>query len=150
MTAPTRRLILDTNIVLDCLVFCDPAMTPLMTAIHAREVQPLVHDQSLDELQRVLAYPQCRLDENAQRSVLERYIAIATVAIMPAGFDRNSLLLPPGFPLCRDRDDQPFLALAWHAGADALVTRDKALLKLRRKARRFNVTLLAPAELKLP
>jgi putative PIN family toxin of toxin-antitoxin system len=150
MTAPTRRLVLDTNIVLDCLVFCDPAMTALMTAIEARDVQPLVHDPSLDELRRVLAYPQCRLDERAQRSVLERYVAIATLATMPAGFDRNSLLLPPDFPRCRDLDDQPFLALAYHAGADALVTRDKALLKLRRRARRFNVTLLTPAQLQFP
>lgn len=148
MSVPTR-LVLDTNIVLDCLVFCDPAMAALMAALEARTVQALVHAQSLDEFQRVLAYPQCRLDADARLSVLQRYIALATVADMPAGFDRNSLLLPPGFPHCRDQDDQPFLALAYHAGADALVTRDKALLKLRRRARRFNVTLLTPAELEL-
>jgi len=135
--------------VLDCLVFGDPAICELTAAIEARRVQVLFHQYAIDELERVLTYPQCRLTVTEQRQVLDRYLAAATLAPMPDGFSRDILLLPPGFPRCRDRDDEPFLALAYHAKADGLVTKDKALLRLRRKVRRFGVAILAPADLQL-
>lgn len=140
---------LDTNIVLDCLVFHDPATNELIAAIEARRVQALVHEHTLDELMRVLAYPQCQLAATEQRQVMDRYLSAATLTPMPDGFSRSTLLLPTGFPRCRDRDDEIFLALAYHARADGLVTKDKAVLKLRRKARRFGVPILAPADLPL-
>jgi putative PIN family toxin of toxin-antitoxin system len=141
------RLVLDTNIVLDCLVFRDPATRELAAAMAARRVQALVHQHTLDELERVLAYPQCRLAVAEQQQVLDRYLTAATLVPMPDGFGSDALLLPPGFPRCRDRDDQPFLALAYHARADGLVTKDKAVLKLRGKVRRFGVAILAAADL---
>lgn len=140
------RLILDTNVVLDCLVFDDPAIRELTTAVEARRVQALVHECTIDELQRVLAYPQLSLDEAQRLHVLNRYRAASAPAAVPDGFGRETLLLPPGFPRCRDRDDEVFLALAYHARADALVTWDKAVLKLRRKARRFGVAIVTPAD----
>lgn len=149
MSPQPPRLVLDTNIVLDCLVFRDYATRELTAAIEARRVQALVHQHALDELERVLTYPQFRLALTEQRQVLDRYLAAATVAPMPNGFCRDDLLLPSDFPRCRDRDDEPFLALAYHARADGLVTKDKAVLKLRRKARRFGVAILAPADLPL-
>lgn len=147
MSPRPTRLVLDTNIVLDYLVFRDCATRELTAAIEARRVQALVHHHALDELERVLAYPQFSLALAEQRQVLDRYLATATVAPMPDGFSRDDLLLPPGFPRCRDSDDEPFLALAYHARADGLVTKDKAVLKLRRKARKFGVAILAPADL---
>jgi len=149
VSARPSRLVLDTNIVLDCLVFRDAATCDLMAAIEARRVQPLVHQYALDELERVLAYPQCRLAVTEQRQVLDRYLAAVVELSMPDGFSRDDLLLPPGFPRCRDRDDEPFLALAYHARADGLVTKDKAVLKLLKKARRFGVAILALADLLL-
>jgi uncharacterized protein len=148
MTSEPPRLVLDTNVVLDCLVFRDPAVRNLMTAIEARSVQALVHPVTLDELQSVLAYPQCRLDAAEQQQVIDRYLGLATLAAMPEGFSRESLLLPTDFPRCRDHDDQPFLALAYHARAEGLVTKDKLILKLRKKVRKFGVPILAPADLR--
>lgn len=141
------RLVLDTNIVLDCLVFDDPATRELTAAIESRHLQALVHQYALDELERVLAYPQCRLNVTEQQQVLDRYLAATTMAPMPDEFSSDNLLLPPGFPRCRDRDDEPFLALAYHAHADGLVTKDKTVLKLRRKVRKFGVAILTLAEL---
>ncbi|MBB6093975.1 putative PIN family toxin of toxin-antitoxin system [Povalibacter uvarum] len=146
MNAILPRLVLDTNVVLDCLVFRDPATRDLMTAIEARQVQVIVHQLAIDELERVLTYSQFRLAADAQRLVLDRYLAAATQMEMPTGFSREALLLPPGFPPCRDTDDEPFLALAYHARADGLVTKDKAVLKLRRKAMKFGVRILASYE----
>ncbi|HWK75701.1 MAG TPA: putative toxin-antitoxin system toxin component, PIN family [Povalibacter sp.] len=148
MSARPFRLVLDTNIVLDCLVFRDRATHELTTAIEERRVQALVQQYTLDELERVLAYPQCRLTPIEQRQVLDRYLAMTTVAPMPERFRRDNLLLPPGFPRCRDTDDDPFLALAYHCRADGLITKDKAVLKLRRRARRFGVAILTAADLR--
>lgn len=52
--------------------------------------------------------------------------------------------LPP-LPLCRDPDDQKFLELAQAAKAGLLVTKDKALLALAKKADRFGFRIAAPA-----
>jgi predicted nucleic acid-binding protein len=46
-------------------------------------------------------------------------------------------------PACRDRDDQKFLEAALAAGAGFLVTRDRALLGLARRALPFRI--LTPA-----
>jgi len=61
---------------------------------------------------------------------------------MPPDFASDRLLLPPGFPHCRDPDDDIFLALAHHTRAAALVTRDKLLLKLRKRARKHGLAIL--------
>ena len=146
MKRPTSRVVLDTNIVLDCLLFRDPATSGLMAAIDAKHVQLLVHQYALEELKRVLAYPQCRLSVPEQREVHDRYVELASLVAMPRGYTGDNLLLPTGFPRCRDRDDQAFLALAYHAKADGLITRDEDLLELRRKLRRFGIAILAPAD----
>lgn len=144
---PLPCLVLDTNIVLDCFVFADPATRELTAAIQARRVQVLVHEQTLEELERVLAYPQCRLSATEQVEIRDHYRSLATHAPVPEGFDRDNLFLPAAFPHCRDGDDDLFLALAYHARADALVTRDKAVLKLRRKTGKFGVTIVPPGAL---
>ena len=61
---------------------------------------------------------------------------------MPAGFSTKQLMLPGGFPRCRDRDDEPFLALAFHTKADALASRDNAVFGLKSRAAKFGVTIL--------
>jgi predicted nucleic acid-binding protein len=48
-------------------------------------------------------------------------------------------------PRCSDPDDQKFLALAAAAGAAALVSKDRAVLKLRRRCAPW-FRILTPAE----
>jgi putative PIN family toxin of toxin-antitoxin system len=136
------RLILDTNIVLEWLVFNDPSTAVLKTAMTSRRVSICTHPILIDELHRVLAYPALKLDADRQSSVFNDYRTQTTLAAVPEKLARDNLLLPAGFPQCRDRDDQPFIALAYHAKADALVTRDKAVLKLRKRAARFGVAIV--------
>ena len=51
-------------------------------------------------------------------------------------------------PVCRDPDDQKFLALAFACRADFLVTKDRMLLELaRRKIRRAPFGIVTPAQL---
>jgi len=134
------KLVLDTNVVIDWLVFDHEYLASFRERVRARDIQVITHTPAVDELRRVLGYPILKLDVERQASVLEQYLALAsfadgepTVAPAPAAPTE----LPPGFPRCRDSDDDPFLWLAWRAGADALVSRDKAVLKLAKRARKF-------------
>jgi len=136
------RLVLDTNIVLDWLVFDNAFMSPLRYGVRSGRVMVLTHQPAIDELQRVLGYSVLKLNDARQAELLAEYLVSATPALMPTEFSLDHLMLPPGFPRCRDRDDQHFLALAYHAKADALVSRDKAVLKLTKRTGKFGLNIL--------
>jgi predicted nucleic acid-binding protein len=77
---------------------------------------------------------------------LNRYRMSSHQTELPTGFALDNLLLPAGFPICRDVDDQHFLALAYHAKADGLITKDRQLLRLRKRAARFGVAIVNPQD----
>jgi len=134
-----ERWVLDTNVVLDLVVFRDPAVEPIARAIRSGAAVPVTSHACLEELRRVLAYPQLKLDVPAQSAALERFMARATLYGSPA------LSIPAELPLCTDTDDQKFLELAWHSNAHCLVTKDKALLRLARAVERLGrVAVLKP------
>lgn len=141
-------LVLDTNIVLDLLVFHDTGVQDLEQAIAERRATIVTNAPAIDELCRVLAYPQCKLAADEQQNLLNQYRALSSEPALPAGLTRDDWLLPAGFPLCRDCDDQHFLALTYHARADGLVTKDRQVLRLRKRAARFGVTILDPDTLR--
>jgi putative PIN family toxin of toxin-antitoxin system len=133
--------------VIDWLVFDDPYLAPLRERILARDIVVLTNSLALSELTRVLGYEILKLDPARQCEVLTKYMVQTTAASMPDGFAPASLIFPQRFPNCRDSDDDAFLALAFHARATALVTRDKALLKLKKRALKFGVTILTVQEM---
>jgi len=116
------RIVLDTNVVLDLFHWANVDAVPIMAALEAGRIECLVDERTLDELRRVLTYPQLKL---TPEMIAERYVRYSTlVTIIPAGEAAP-------LPRCKDRDDQKFLELAERSGADLLVSKDKALLKLR-------------------
>ncbi|MGE0189730.1 MAG: putative toxin-antitoxin system toxin component, PIN family [Steroidobacteraceae bacterium] len=142
---PTR-LVLDTNVVLDWLVFAATSLDPLAAAVATGRVRVLTHLPALDELQRVLGYPVLKLEPIRQSAILVQYRSQTCPATLPTGFAVNNLLLPGGFPRCRDVDDQPFLALAFHAHA-TLVSRDRQLLRLARRVAPFGLQIMSVEQL---
>jgi uncharacterized protein len=140
--AEPLRFVFDTNVVIDWLVFDDLYLRPLRERILQQDIVVLTNALALSELTRVLAYDILKLNPTRQSDVLMSYRAQTREVSMPDGFASTSLQLPERFPRCRDGDDDAFLALAFHARATALVTRDKALLKLKKRARKFDVTIL--------
>jgi len=134
-----RTLVLDTNVVLDLVVFDDPGVRRIAQAIGSGAAMPVASRACLEELRRVLDYPRLKLDAAARREAFERFRTQATLLDVPATLERE------GLPLCSDADDQKFLDLAWHAKAHSLVTRDKALLGLARAiARRGGFAVVSP------
>ena len=129
------RAVIDTNVLLDFWVFDDPAARPLRDAVESGRVNALRSGDSVDELTRVVMREKFALATEARFAILRHWDRLATAIerVYPA-------------PLaCSDRDDQKFLDLAYTARADWLVTKDKALLKLARRARRDGLLIVAPA-----
>jgi putative PIN family toxin of toxin-antitoxin system len=141
------KLVLDTNVVLDWLRFRVPALAPLSPAIRTGQVSIHTHALALEELRRVLDFPQLEVSEADRTGILEAY----RTQSVPFPLEDRLLLeregLPERFPRCRDPDDDRFLALAWHSQADALVSKDKALLKLQRRSRAFGFSILNLSQL---
>ncbi|MEJ1960908.1 MAG: putative toxin-antitoxin system toxin component, PIN family [Gammaproteobacteria bacterium] len=131
------KLVLDTNVVIDWLVFDDEYLASFRERVRAREIEIVTHSPALNELRRVLEYRELKLDPERQAEVLAAYVAQTTLLHWETPAAPAPEPLPKGFPRCRDPDDDPFLHLAWQSRADALVSRDKAVLELARRAPRF-------------
>lgn len=123
--APLPLLVLDTNCVLALWMFRDPGLTALRADIEDARCRLFRRDDALEELRRVLSYPQFGLAAAARDGVLDAY-RLYSLAAPPASAAASPL------PVCSDADDQKFLEIARDAGATFLLTRDKALLRLAR------------------
>ncbi|MFA7665544.1 MAG: putative toxin-antitoxin system toxin component, PIN family [Burkholderiaceae bacterium] len=128
------KAVIDTNVWLDWLVFDDPAARPIAAAAGLGRLRLLATRASRAELASVLARPIFGLDAAATAAALHRHDAHVRLVDPPPDADT----LPARLPLCRDPDDQKFVELAIAARANFLVSRDKALLKLARPARRWH------------
>ncbi|MGD9944244.1 MAG: putative toxin-antitoxin system toxin component, PIN family [Burkholderiaceae bacterium] len=127
------KAILDTNVWLDWLVFDDPGVAPLVGLARTGRLTALGTSRMRDEWRDVIARERFGLDASARSAVLERYDA--QVRLCPAA--------PPCALVCRDPDDQMFIDLAIAEGAQWLLTKDKALLALARRATRHHRLLIA-------
>ena len=116
------RLVLDTNVVLDLFHWANTDAVPIMAALESGRIECFADERTLDELQRVLTYPQLKMTPDMMSERYARYSGL--IQLVPAGE-------APPLPRCKDRDDQKFLELAARCGANILVSKDKALLKLR-------------------
>ena len=136
------RLVLDTNVWLDWLVFAEPAVAPVRQAVALGRAAVYIDAPCEAELARVLAYDLGKhsISEAAQAECLA---ACRRVSLRIEGALAAAELAQ--LPTCRDPDDQKFLAAALAARADVLVTKDRALLELARRERRFRIA--TPAEL---
>ena len=129
------RLVLDTNVVLDLFHWGNVDAVPIMAALEVGRIECLADRRTLDELQRVLTYPQLKLTPEMIVDRYQRYSSLVQLV------DEGEA---PPLPRCKDRDDQMFLELAARANADVLVTKDKALLKLRGRTK-LAFRILKPA-----
>lgn len=78
------KLVLDTNVVLDWLVFRDPVVALLESAVAARHAEALTHVVVLEEFRRVLAYQQFKLSWDEQQQAFDRYSSQARLVNLPA------------------------------------------------------------------
>jgi putative PIN family toxin of toxin-antitoxin system len=133
---PAKRVVLDTNIWLDWLVFKDQSLLYLKNEFAEKRAEIFIDAACEAELERVLAYDLARhtLDAAAQAACLAECRRIVQRVDVPAPEAERKLL-----PRCADPDDQKFLELALAARADCLVTKDHKLLELARRIKSFRV-----------
>jgi uncharacterized protein len=142
MSTAALRWVVDTNVVIDWLMFNDPYMNPLRERVADGRLQILTHQPAVDELKRVLAYRQLKLTPERQADIFARYQDSTQLTTLPDGATLKNLMMPGGFPRCRDRDDEHFIALAYHQRADALISRDNAVYGMKARAAKFGLTIL--------
>ena len=130
------QLVIDTNVVLDLLVFGDPGARPLHEGLEAGTLHWVATAAMREELARVLAYPKL-----APRVAFHRGGADSVLA----DFDRHARLVEA--PLraevtCGDPDDQKFIDLAVAHGC-LLLSKDDEVLRMRKRLARYQVTAAA-------
>jgi uncharacterized protein len=120
-----HRLVIDTNVLVSALIFKDSRHIPLRESWQARRVTPLLTVRTYRELRHVLGYPMFKLEDAqiaaalAQLGPFIEWIEIDT--------ERAATLKK-----CRDRDDQKFLETALCGNADALLSYDREILKMKK------------------
>jgi predicted nucleic acid-binding protein len=131
-------LVLDTNVVLDWLVFGDAAACWIGQAIVQGQLLWLSTPRMLSEWRAVVASPLgARWDPARQRALTADLTA----------WCRLHADVAPGAQMrlaCSDPDDQIFIDLALLNRPCVLLTRDRALLALRRRALARGVTISTP------
>ena len=133
-------IVLDTNVVLDWLVFRNPACAALGDALAARTLRWYASAAMRDELAHVLG-----------RGVAKAW-ATDPVALWTQ-WERDCVelatptFLAPAMRLrCTDADDQMFIDFSLAHGARWLLSRDRAVLKLARRARPFGLAIATPTD----
>jgi putative PIN family toxin of toxin-antitoxin system len=134
-TAPL--IVLDTNVLLDWLVFLDPQVRPVVQAVQSGQVTWLATRSMQEEMERVLTYQWISARSPDLSAIRQAWAAHARFVDGEAG--RAPIR-------CKDPDDQKFIDLAVAAGARWLLSKDRELLKLARRAARLGVVVQRPQE----
>jgi putative PIN family toxin of toxin-antitoxin system len=119
-------IVLDTNIVLDLVVFNDPAIQPVREQLAAGTLRWIATQPMRDELERVLGYPQI------VKSMLHHQTSATAVL---AQFDAQAhtvVVAPKASVTCKDPDDQKFIDLAV-AHQATLLSKDNAVLCMEKR-----------------
>lgn len=138
----TTDIILDTNVVLDWLVFEHSSGLAVGRAVTTGAVRwivsPPMQEELIDVLGRLLTLPTLTRWSARNAPALAGMRAWAHPVPAPAP-------LPHGERLrCTDPDDQCFIDLAISRRTPSLLTRDHALRRLARRARPLGVAVLTP------
>ncbi|NDY91094.1 PIN domain-containing protein [Ideonella livida] len=135
---PPGEAILDTQAILDWLHFADPITAGWEASRLAGDwvwvISPALRDELCHVLQHGHLPPGCRPPQDLLALLASRAREVGDAPC-------------PALPMrwrCSDPDDQKFLDLAQHRGARWLVSRDKAVLKLRRRALLAGVHIVRP------
>jgi len=116
-----KTLVLDTNIVLDLLVFQDPRAQWLDDGVRQGRLELIYTSEILAELTDVIARPQFAQSAWDQSNVLSSWTRMATHKPTP----------PRCSFRCDDPDDQAFIDLAYHYRPTELLSKDRKILQMR-------------------
>jgi putative PIN family toxin of toxin-antitoxin system len=127
------HLVLDTNVILDLLVFKDPSTEPIRLLLDAQQVDAVRTPASMAELMDVIGRPTFKLSQEEQETIREAWESssrlLEDAAIEPAPFT------------CRDPDDQVFINMAYSIRPAFLLSKDLRVLELQAIAKRYGIEI---------
>jgi putative PIN family toxin of toxin-antitoxin system len=116
-----RRVVLDTNVLVSALLFTGE-LSKMVDLWHRGEVVPLISRETFDELRAVLGYPKFSLVPEEIQSIIENeilpYFEVVEIKENVRG-------------VCRDPEDDKFLACALSGAAHFILSGDKDLTDLK-------------------
>ncbi|MBI2753638.1 MAG: PIN domain-containing protein [Betaproteobacteria bacterium] len=129
------RIVLDSNVVLDWLYFRDPRCAAVADAVTERRVRWIASAAMRDEIEHVLERGALgtRWPDGAAsvRDGWQRWVSMV----------EEPRCAPTLAMRCSDPDDQKFIDLALAARAVALLSADRAVLRLARRARAWGLSI---------
>lgn len=131
----SRAVVIDTNIVLDLWVYDDPRYRGLLTD-WPLDWRWIWTESMREELRRVLDYPHIAVRREQRAHSVEQVLSL---------IDERAQRVPPAprAPfVCKDPDDQKYIDLA-AAHQAVLLSKDKAVLSMKRRMERLNVDIRA-------
>jgi predicted nucleic acid-binding protein len=152
--APPLQAVLDTNIVLDLFLFQDPRTQALRQRLQSQTLNWIATPHMRNELERVLTYAHIaaklafyQLQAQDILSQFDRWASLHTEPVAKAPY------------VCKDADDQVFIDLAYglaqlaQGGSEAapanpvsLISKDKAVLSMRKRLLKLSVYVSSGAE----
>ena len=127
------RLVLDTNVILDLLVFKDPSAEPIRLLLDAKLVDAVRTEESMLELIDVIQRPAFKLSREEQEAILQAWESSSRLL-------ENAAIEPAPF-ICRDLDDQVFINMAYSLRPALLLSKDLRVLELQAIAKRHGVEI---------
>lgn len=140
LLARQPRLILDTQVVMEWLVFRDLGIRALVEPIEAGQWRWIGCPAMRDELLHVLSRGVAARWNPDPEAIAAAFTRLCQMQELPA-HDTTVPLLK-----CRDRDDQKFIDLALAQQVDALISRDADVLALAKRARKQGLAILRPEQ----
>lgn len=129
-----RPVVLDTNVVLDMLIFDDPHVPPIRELVEQGQMRWIADQAQRLELERVLHYSQIAPRVAFYGKTVEGVLSAFDGAVEYVA-DAPRIRFA-----CTDPDDQHFLDLASQHQA-LLISKDKAVLKLRKRVAGLGATV---------
>ena len=127
------RLVLDTNVILDLLVFKDPSAEPIRLLLDAKLVDAVRSEASILELVDVIQRPTFKLSREEQEIILQAWESSTRL------LENAAIESAPFF--CRDTDDQIFLDMAYSIRPALLLSKDLRVLELHASAKSHGVEI---------
>ena len=127
----TNHIVLDTNILLDILVFEDVSILELKESILSGLVIAWTREEILDEFKEVISREHFSLELEHQNRLIQLAREFHQID--------NTPIVPPAPFRCADPDDQIFLDLALKMAPCLLLSKDNEVLKLKKQAANYGV-----------
>jgi len=111
------RVVFDTNVLISSLLF-KGELAGIVDLWKSGKIVPVVSRETFEEFRTVLEYPKFKLTRGEIKSIIKEEV-LPFFEVVETGSKVNKM--------CRDPDDDKFIACALSAAADFIVSGDKDL-----------------------